>query len=102
MVILGDRYKFSLNEIKLLKKEFREFIQIDISSETINRVKKLQKEKKISLILLNTKAKLPLDLITYLKRLETKGIDYISIEEFLEKYLKKCLISGDREDNSYF
>jgi len=34
--------------------------------------------------------------------LEIKGIDYISIEEFLEKYLKKCLVSGDRDDKQLF
>jgi len=46
MVVLGDRYKFSQNEIKLLKKEFREFIQIDISSDTINIIKSYKKRKK--------------------------------------------------------
>jgi len=102
MVILGERYKFSLNETKLLKREFKDFIKIEISPDTINKIKKLQKEKKISIIVLNTKKTLPLDLISYLKKLEAKGVDYISIEEFLEKYLKKCLVSSDREDKQIF
>ncbi len=66
MVVLGDRYKFSQNEIKLLKKEFREFIQIDISSDTINIIKRLQKEKKISIIVLY-KSKIRIRFNTYLK-----------------------------------
>ncbi len=34
--------------------------------------------------------------------MEIEGIDYISIEEFLENYLKKCLVSGDRDDKQLF
>ena len=102
MVILGERYRFSPNEEKLLEKEFRDFLKVEISSKTLDIIKNLLKQKKISIIVLNTKKTLPIELIDYLKRLEARGVDYISIEEFLERYLKKCLVSDDREDRSRF
>ena len=105
MIILGDRYLFSQVEIERLSKQFDGMVHIsykDISvSNIINKIEKLIKEKNSSIIILNTKAILSPDIITYLKKLEVKAIQYITIEKFLEKYLHKCLISEDLKDTSF-
>ena len=100
MIILGNRYTFSETEIKRLKKNFNEINYIRYNNKaanrTIKRINNLIKEKNKTLIVLNTKYKLPKKLIDYLSKLEDKGVNYLTIEEFLEKYLQKYLIEDKK------
>ena len=102
MIILGDRYSFTEVEIERLSKQFDNIIHIsykDISaSNSIDKLKKILKDNNTSVIVLNTKAVLSPNLITFLTKLEVRGIQYLTIEDFLEKYLHKCFISDNSKD----
>jgi lipopolysaccharide/colanic/teichoic acid biosynthesis glycosyltransferase len=106
MIILGDRYTFSHVELARLKKQFKKIIPISYrnitATESIEKVQKVLENKKITLILLNTKAKLPHELLTYLTKLELQGISYITIEHFLEQHLNKCYINLDESSSNAF
>jgi len=105
MIILGDRYSFSKIEEERLAKQFDNITHIsykDMSAlNSIERLDTILSKNKTTVIILNTKAILPSKLLTYLTKLETKGIKYITIETFLENYLHKCLISEDNKNISF-
>jgi len=105
MIILGDRYTFSTIELERLKKRFATITHISYKSmspqESIHSVNTIIKNTSITLILLNTKVKLPHKLLTYLTKLELKGIRYITLEHFLEEYLNKCYINLDSNTNAF-
>jgi len=105
MIILGDRYSFSQVEQARLIKKFKQIHHIsykDLStSNAIERIEAQLQEQRPSLIVLNTKAILAPKLLTYLTKLEGRGIKYITIEYFLEQYLHKCLISEDSKDITF-
>ncbi len=102
MIILGDRYSFTEVEIERLSKQFDNIIHIsykDISaSNSIEKLKMILKNNNTSVIVLNTKAVLSPNLITFLTKLEVRGIQYLTIENFLEKYLHKCFIAETTHD----
>lgn len=106
MIILGDRYTFTQVEKERLKKQFKQFIHISYKNATatksIETVESILEDKRITLILLNTKARLPNELLTYLTKLEHKGIHYITIEHFLEQHLNKCYINLDESSSNAF
>lgn len=106
MIILGDRYTFSHVELERLKKQFNSITHISYKHATANEsIEKLQtilKNKKLTIIILNTKAKLPHELLTYLTKLELQGISYITIEYFLEQHLNKCYINLDESSSNAF
>lgn len=105
MIILGDKYTFSSIEIERLKKQFDNITHLSYknssSEQSIKSLKELLKHQHPKIILLNTQAKLPHELLTYLTKLELKGIDYITLEHFLEKYLNKCYINLDSNSNAF-
>jgi len=104
MIILGDKYKFTKVELQRLSKHFKNISHIsykDItSSRCINKLKNILKKKKTSVIVLNTQAVLPPNLVSYLSKIEGRGILYITIDEFLEKYLHKCLVTEDAKETT--
>ena len=104
MIILGDRYTFSKIELERLKKRFSTINHISYKNmgiqKSIKSVESVLKQADITLIVLNTKVKLPHKFVTYLSKLEIKGVKYITLEHFLEKYLNKCYISLDSKSNS--
>lgn len=101
MIILGDKYSFSKTELKCLKKYFSNMTSISYrykgAKESILQVENALKNSNPSLIVLNTKVQLPHEFLTYLTKLEDKGIEYITLEQLLEKYLKKCYIPVDAD-----
>jgi lipopolysaccharide/colanic/teichoic acid biosynthesis glycosyltransferase len=105
MIILGDRYTFSKIEIERLKRKFRTITQISYknstSQDSINSLKKLLEDQTNILIVLNTQAKLPYELLTYLTKLNSSGIKYITLEHFLEIYLNKCYIDLNVNTNAF-
>ncbi len=54
------------------------------------------------LIVLNTQAPLDPQLIHYLTKLEVKNVRYLTLEHFLERYLKKYFISDELSVNTSF
>lgn len=105
MIILGDRYTFSDIEMIRLKKQFQFIEHISyrdtLAEDSINRIELLRASNKNKLIVLNTKAPLSPQLLTYLTKLEIQGINYITIEHFTEKYLHKCLITDESFDVTF-
>jgi len=106
MIILGEKYRFSDIEYNRLKKSFNKITLIKYkeraSTEIIEQISLLLEKEKQKLIILNTQATLPPELITYLTKLEIQGIIYITIENFLETYLQKCFISEELSINTSF
>ncbi|GAB6074893.1 sugar transferase [Nautilia lithotrophica] len=98
MIILGDKYKFNLLELNQIKKKYN-LVNISLknkpSSEIINEISKLCKNSQYKIIVLNTSKNISDELIKYLTALEFKGIEFITIEHFLEKYLGKVYIPRD-------
>ena len=90
MLVLGDKYKFIPLELERLKNEYGlepKYIT-DLSIENIS--SELQASPDI--VILNTNQKLPKETVSFLTSLELNGIQFITIEHFLEKYLKKIYI----------
>ena len=106
MIVLGRKHKFHPLEIEQIQKRFPNFKEIRYSQKTPAEVlKTLQEEvdsNKPRMIVLNTKATIPKEIITYLTRLQfEKNIRYVTIEHFLENYLGKCYIPEDQKDISF-
>lgn len=99
MIILGDKYTFTQVEYSRVQKSFDSITHISYkdtsSKQNIKRISNALKGNHEDLIVLNTKASLSSELITYLTKLEILGIKYITIENFLENYLQKCLITEE-------
>lgn len=99
MIILGDKYNFTKVEYDRIKKNFKDITHISYKNvsteESIEQIAKALKSTNKDLIVLNTQASLSPKLITYLTKLEILGIQYITIEHFLESYLQKCLINEE-------
>ena len=98
MIILGERYKFTEKEIILLDKKLNITINNVLyknfsTEENINQINNLLSLYDSKFIILNTKAAIEPDLLNYLKSIESKKIEYISIEEFMEIYLHKVIIT---------
>lgn len=93
MIILGDLYKFLKSEIALLKKEYK-LTHISYDGQgvksVIEKIESTIEKEQISTIVLNTKAFVPSELLSYLTRLELRGINFTSIEHFIEQRLNKC------------
>lgn len=106
MLILGRKYKFTAKERLELKRKFGKFNIIRYTNKTPDEVlEELNSHldsKNLHTIILNTKAKVPNELIKYLTNLQfKKNIELITIERFLEKYLYKCYIPDDFADLNY-
>ncbi|AZV47315.1 sugar transferase [Nautilia sp. PV-1] len=98
MIILGDKYKLNKIELNQIQKKYSpNHISLENKSteQIIKELSKLCKNQKYKLIILNTKANIPDELIKYLTSLELKGIKFLTIEHFLEKYLGKVYIPRD-------
>ncbi len=100
MIILGERHQFSPEELAILSEKFKTVDQIHYrdtaSQNVISEIESYLYNYTKSTIVLNTAAPIPDELMRYLTRLEQKGITYITIENFLEKYLQKCYIPEDQ------
>ena len=99
MLILGEQHRFSKLELEVLAKKFKNINFIKYkgvnTDELISQVSLLLKKKNKTLLLLNTKAPIPNEFISYLTQVEFEGLEYISLESFMEKYLDKCYIPNE-------
>ena len=105
MIILGDRYTFSKLELTQLKKQFATINHISYRTTSAKKsmiiIEDIISSTNTKIIILNTKATLPPKLLTYLTKLEIKGIKYITIEHCLERYLHKCFITKESKDVAF-
>ena len=100
MIVLGERHRFDEHELSILKERFNSIDMITYhdtdSQEIISQIDNLLSNRTKSMIVLNTANRIPDPLLRHLTHLEQRGITYISIENFLEKYLLKCYIPADQ------
>jgi len=105
MIILGDKHKFSSNEKEVLKRTFDAIDSISYrnadTEAIISQIASHLDRNASSLILLNTQARIPDALLSYLVQLESRNISYLTIESFMEKYLHKCYIPEDQSNASF-
>lgn len=105
MIILGDRYTFSELELTQLGNKFNTINHISYrtisAKESMRLIERFISTTNSQLIILNTKAILPHKLLTYLTKLEIRGVKYITIEHCLEKYLHKCFITKESRDMAF-
>ena len=109
MLILGEKYTFRKLELERLGKKFHQinFIRYKDEDEdkVIKEIESLLLKNKLTLVVLNTKAKVDDKIIKYLTTLKFdarfRNIRLIGIESFLEKYLHKCYIPEDHTDLHY-
>ncbi len=105
MLVLGKQHTFSKLELETLQKKFTidfvEYKEID-SKEVIREISSFITKKDKRLIVLNTQALVPDELLRYLTKLEQEeGIQYLTIQSFMEKYLHKCYIPSNHTDISF-
>jgi len=102
LIVLGELHKFKDFELSELKTYFSKikFIKYDSiePAEVINSIDKIKKNNRIDMILLNTKAKVPDEIINYLTNLNIEGIAYSSLTIFMQQYLNKFYISPTNKD----
>jgi len=109
MLILGQKYTLTDLEIQRLNKKVNSLNTIVYKDKdplgVIAEIKHYLDKDKFSIIVLNTKIKVDNEIIKYLTNLKfddnSKEVEIISIEHFLEKYLHKCYISEDNTDLHY-
>jgi exopolysaccharide biosynthesis polyprenyl glycosylphosphotransferase len=105
MIVLGERHQFSTLELETLHKKFDSIDMIlyrdTDAKKVISEIESYVEQHSKSIILLNTWARIPDELLTYLVKLESRGIRYLSTESFLEQYLCKCYIPEDQTNISF-
>lgn len=98
MLILGECHTFNAMETAVFKEYFDAIIYVDLdysnleSDAIINKISNILKSNNISIIVLNSKRYIPNTLLSYLVKLESEGIQFLSTETIMEKYLSKCYI----------
>lgn len=105
VLILGEQHKFTELELETLNKKFKtiDFIKykkIDTQA-VINEISSVISKKQKTLIVLNTKALVPDELLAYLSKLKQEGINYFSIKNFVKQYSYKCYLPSELRDISF-
>ena len=105
MIVLGQRYTFTSFELEALKEDFAAIDFIDYKDQDpdiiIEQIDSLLEYDSKRTVILNTKAVILDKLLAYLTKLELRGVEFITISSFLERYLHKCHIYEDKTDISF-
>jgi exopolysaccharide biosynthesis polyprenyl glycosylphosphotransferase len=106
LLILGEQHKFSELEIEELENKFADvnFIAYkDMDTDyIIGLISDLIENSEKTIILLNTKALIPSELLRYLtSNIKTNKIEYLTIQTFMEKHLLKSYVPYDLTDISF-
>lgn len=106
LLILGEQHKFSELEIRELEEKFLDIDFIAYKDMDINYIIKLISDiidnSEKTIILLNTKALIPNELLNYLTtNIKKNKIEYLTIQTFMEKYLLKSYVPYDLTDISF-
>jgi lipopolysaccharide/colanic/teichoic acid biosynthesis glycosyltransferase len=102
MIILGNHYSFTETELAALRQHTLSLAQIACkgseAQQIIDAIEAHLADKPRELILLNTQELLSDALLTYLTKLELRGIEFVEIAEFFESKLHKLLIHAEQPD----
>lgn len=100
MVILGNHYTLLPWEEELLLKrpgvgQVISIEQYPDPDETIARLGEVIETHRIKFVVLNLPRPASRKLITYLTRLDLKGVEFLTLERFMERFLGKCFIPDE-------
>jgi exopolysaccharide biosynthesis polyprenyl glycosylphosphotransferase len=107
LMVLGSRHRFSKLELDLLYKRFHNVnfiaykdMDIDYIIGLINEI--LDSSTRKNIILLNIHTSIPNKLLRYLSNnIQKDKIEYLTIQSFMERYLKKTFIPDDLTDINF-
>ncbi len=89
MVIFGEKYDFTEFEIQRLRGRFNAILHVDEMGE----LRRTISHTNVSLIVLNLDDAVSGSIVRYLSDLSVEyGIEFLTFEHFMEKYLFKCYI----------
>lgn len=92
-VLLGDSYDFiELEQQRLARQKIK---VVNLCHRDLADVKLFLSTEPVSGVILNVKEAVPNELVQFLTRLELKGTNLYSMNNFFERYLRKSYISYD-------
>ncbi len=94
LIVFGRSYNFLNFELNILYKKFNEIHFVD----TFEAIENFIEKRGRFIVLLNIDRNLPNKTIDNLIELKKKGVSYITIQSFMERYLHKCYIPSDYGD----
>jgi len=94
LIVFGRSYNFLDFELNILYKKFNEIHFVD----TFEAIENFIEKRGIFIVLLNIDRNLPDKTIDNLIELKKKGVNYITIQSFMERYLHKCYIPSEYGD----
>jgi len=90
VILLGNKYKLTDEDIAQIKQNFASFTQVDINNEDVmNTIQNIISEQ-TEIIVLNLEHPIDIDLTSFLEDLNYEHIEIISFHDFSNKYLNKC------------
>jgi len=102
MIILGDKYQITNDEIKKLSNIVKQIHKIDIKilddEKMIKEIKEFLKKKEVEFIVLNIEKDLSLKIETYLKKLDYSGIKIMLFSEFTSTFLSREFIIFNKKN----
>jgi len=105
LIVLGKLHKFTKLELEELNRSFSKINLVAYDNvepkEVIENIKSIIEKERVRLIVLNTLAKVPNEVVDFLTSLEIKGIKFITISSFLQKYLNKYYIPSNMRNLSF-
>ncbi|KUJ72478.1 exopolysaccharide biosynthesis polyprenyl glycosylphosphotransferase [Thiomicrospira sp. WB1] len=96
ILFLGRHYQFNKHERHYLRKH-RVYIRFTNEADLAQNIEDFAPE----FIVLNLKNQVPSALVQYLTRLEINGMNFLSINDFMENFLRKCFIPADHTNLNY-
>jgi lipopolysaccharide/colanic/teichoic acid biosynthesis glycosyltransferase len=94
VIVFGNEYEFTEYELDRLKRFTIKYVK------TIEEVEDNLKRDKTKLVILNRKNS-DFETIQYFSNLTSKGVHFLTLEHFMERYLQKCYIPKDGGDLHY-
>jgi len=91
MLVLGSRYRFIPIELERLEKKYGLKPRF-LTEISIDAIEKARQKEDVQIIILNTDQHPSKEIVSYLTALELEGVEFYTIEHFLEKYLHKIYI----------
>lgn len=103
MICLGQKYKFTEYELQRITKLYPDFSIISYGGKepevVIDEIKEKLVNSSVQIVILNTKHKVDNSIVSFLVNIKNlpgmKRIKIMTLEHFMELYLKKCYIPDD-------
>lgn len=104
MIILGDKYHFTERELAVMTWQFGTLHMLDINDdhfETLKgKIEAILADEGPQMIVINSRKNPFVELSSYLTTLSLHGNVFLTMEELMETYLRKCHITRNERDIS--